>query len=245
MKKVLIVDDESPSRDLIREYLSDYKNLIVIGECNNGVDGLKLINEFTPDLVFLDIQMPGMTGFQVLEHLEEVPQIIFSTAYDQYALEAFEVNATDYLLKPYTRQRFEKALEKVQGNEENYMDQLRRLAESLQPEVPKSFTPKLFVQTGNKLKALNTEEIIWLEADKDYTWLVTAEKRYLSSYGLGQLEEKLDPETFLRVHRSSVININYIQEIEKHPSSYDILMKNGDSVRVSRSYLEAIRKRIL
>ncbi len=245
MKKVIIIDDETPARELIKEYLSGHKEWVVIGECNNGVDGLKLINEFTPDLVFLDIQMPGMTGFQVLEHLEEVPQIIFSTAYDQYALEAFEVNATDYLLKPYTRQRFEKALEKVQGNEENYMDQLRRLAESLQPEVPKSFTPKLFVQTGNKLKALNTEEIIWLEADKDYTWLVTAEKRYLSSYGLGQLEEKLDPETFLRVHRSSVININYIQEIEKHPSSYDILMKNGDSVRVSRSYLEAIRKRIL
>ena len=245
MKKVIIIDDEAPARELIKEYLSGHKEWVVIGECNNGVDGLKLINEFTPDLVFLDIQMPGMTGFQVLEHLEEVPQIIFSTAYDQYALEAFEVNATDYLLKPYTRQRFEKALEKVQGNEENYMDQLRRLAESLQPEVPKSFTPKLFVQTGNKLKALNTEEIIWLEADKDYTWLVTAEKRYLSSYGMGQLEEKLDPDTFLRVHRSSIININYIQEIEKHPSSYDILMKNGDSVRVSRSYLEAIRKRIL
>ncbi|MEM8896977.1 MAG: LytTR family DNA-binding domain-containing protein [Bacteroidota bacterium] len=245
MKKVIIIDDEAPARELIKEYLSGHKEWVVIGECNNGVDGLKLINEFTPDLVFLDIQMPGMTGFQVLEHLEEVPQIIFSTAYDQYALEAFEVNATDYLLKPYTRQRFEKALEKVQGNGENYMDQLRRLAESLQPEVPKSFTPKLFVQTGNKLKALNTEEIIWLEADKDYTWLVTAEKRYLSSYGMGQLEEKLDPDTFLRVHRSSIININYIQEIEKHPSSYDILMKNGDSVRVSRSYLEAIRKRIL
>ncbi|MEM6767046.1 MAG: LytTR family DNA-binding domain-containing protein [Bacteroidota bacterium] len=245
MKKVIIIDDEAPARELIKEYLNGNDEWVIMGECNNGVDGLKLIREFKPDLVFLDIQMPGMTGFQVLDRLEEVPQIIFSTAYDQYALEAFEVNATDYLLKPYTRQRFKKALEKVQINQDSYMEQLRKLAESLQPETPKSFTPKLFVQTGNKLKAINTKDIIWLEADKDYTWLVTAEKRYLSSYGLGQLEEKLDPDTFLRVHRSSVININFIQEIEKHPSSYDLLMKNGDSVRVSRSYIEAIRKRIL
>ncbi|MEM9936930.1 MAG: LytTR family DNA-binding domain-containing protein [Bacteroidota bacterium] len=245
MKKVIIIDDEAPARELIKEYLNGNDEWVIMGECNNGVDGLKLIREFKPDLVFLDIQMPGMTGFQVLDRLEEVPQIIFSTAYDQYALEAFEVNATDYLLKPYTRQRFKKALEKVQINQDSYMEQLRKLAESLQPETPKSFTPKLFVQTGNKLKAINTKDIIWLEADKDYTWLVTAEKRYLSSYGLGQLEEKLDPDKFLRVHRSSVININFIQEIEKHPSSYDLLMKNGDSVRVSRSYIEAIRKRIL
>lgn len=245
MKKVIIVDDEAPARELIQEYLSDYPDLIVVGECNNGVDALKLITEFKPDLVFLDVQMPGMTGFDVLNRLDEVPQLIFSTAYDQYALEAFEVSAVDYLLKPYTRERFGRAIQKLTDSQKPYLDQIQRLAESLIPQQSDAFTGKIFVQTGNKLVAVNTDEIIWLQAEKDYTWLITASKKYLSTYGLGQLEQKLDPNSFVRVHRSSIVNLNYIQEIEKYPSSYDISMSNGDSVRVSRSYMDEIKRRVL
>ena len=116
MRKVIIVDDESAGRQLIKEYLEDFPELILLGEANNGVDAVKIINEFKPDLVFLDIQMPGMTGFDVLTHLEELPQIIFSTAYDQYALKAFEVHAVDYLLKPYTKDRFKVAVERLKEN---------------------------------------------------------------------------------------------------------------------------------
>lgn len=246
MKKVIIVDDEAPARQLISEYLDDYEDLVVVGECNNGVDALKLILEFKPDLVFLDVQMPGMTGFQVLEKLQEVPQIIFSTAYDKYALEAFEVNAVDYLLKPYTRDRFRKAVNKLQDKENPLMDQLQRLAENLRQEpVDPGFTGKIFVQSGNKLHAIDSKDIIWLQAEKDYTWLITSEKKYLSTYGMGQLEQKLDKSSFLRVHRSSIINLNYIREIEKHAASYDIVMENKDVVRVSRSYMEDIKKRLL
>ncbi|MEM7370650.1 MAG: LytTR family DNA-binding domain-containing protein [Bacteroidota bacterium] len=245
MKKVIIVDDEAPARDLIREYLSDYPDLIIVGECNNGVDALRLIQEFTPDLIFLDVQMPGMTGFEVLRKLKEVPEIIFSTAYDKYALDAFEVSAIDYLLKPYTRERFAKAIQKLTDTQTPYMEQIQRLAESLAPSPQESFSGKIFVQTGNKLIAVNSEEIIWLQAEKDYTWLITAAKRYLSSHGLGQLEQKLDTHTFVRVHRSSIVNLNFIQEIDKYPSSYDISMTNGDTVRVSRSYMEEIRRRVL
>lgn len=246
MKKVIIVDDEAPARSLIKEYLTDFQDLIIVGECNNGVDALRLIEEFSPDLVFLDVQMPGMTGFEVLERLEQVPQIIFSTAYDKYALEAFEVNAVDYLLKPYTRERFSRALAKLQDKENPLLEQIQRLAENLKQEpVDTSFTGKLFVQTGNKLQAIDSKDIIWLQAEKDYTWLITAKKRYLSTYGMGQLEQKLDKSSFLRVHRSSIINLNYIREIEKHISSYDIIMENKDVVRVSRSYMEDIKKRLL
>ncbi len=246
MKKVIIVDDEAPARTLVRQYLGEYPDLVIVGECNNGVDALRLINEFRPDLVFMDVQMPGMTGFEVLERLEEVPLIIFSTAYDQYALDAFEINAVDYLLKPYTRERFAKAIGRVESQSAPLMDQLQRLAESLKPESKdEDYSGKLFVQSGNKLLAIEANDIVWLEAEKDYTWLVTAEKRHLSSYGLGALEQKLSPKQFVRVHRSSIISLKHVQEIEKYPSGYDIRMSNGDSVRVSRSYMDEIRKRLL
>lgn len=219
MKKVIIVDDEAPARTLIRQYLGEYPDLIIVGECNNGVDALRLIKEFRPDLVFMDVQMPGMTGFEVLERLDEVPLIIFSTAYDQYALEAFEINAVDYLLKPYTRERFAKAIGRIESQAAPLMDQLQRLAESLKPESQEDdYSGKLFVQSGNKLLALETTDIVWLEAEKDYTWLITAEKRHLSSYGLGALEQKLNPRQFVRVHRSSIIHLKHVHEIEKYPS---------------------------
>ncbi|MEM6344861.1 MAG: LytTR family DNA-binding domain-containing protein [Bacteroidota bacterium] len=246
MKKVIIVDDEAPARTLVRQYLGEYPDLVIVGECNNGVDALRLINEFRPDLVFMDVQMPGMTGFEVLKRLEEVPLIIFSTAYDQYALDAFEINAVDYLLKPYTRERFAKAIGRVKSQAVPLMDQLQRLAESLKPvSQEEDYSGKLFVQSGNKLLAIEANDIVWLEAEKDYTWLVTAEKRHLSSYGLGALEQKLSPKQFVRVHRSSIISLKHVQEIEKYPSGYDIRMSNGDSVRVSRSYMDEIRKRLL
>ncbi|MEL6653591.1 MAG: LytTR family DNA-binding domain-containing protein [Bacteroidota bacterium] len=229
MKKVVIVDDEAPARALVKQYLGEYPELIIVGECNNGVDALKVISEFKPDLVFMDVQMPGMTGFEVLDRLQEVPMIIFSTAYDQYALDAFEINAVDYLLKPYTRDRFAKAIQRVKTQAAPIMDQLQKLAESLKPDNPEDeYSEKLFVQNGNKLYAIETDEIIWLEAEKDYTWLVTAEKRHLSSYGLGALEQKLNPRNFLRVHRSSIIHLKHIQELEKYPSGYDIRMSNGE-----------------
>ena len=245
MKKVIIVDDEAPARELIKEYLQHHEGMVVVGECNNGVDAVKLIGTFQPDLVFMDVQMPGMTGFDVLKHLNEVPPIIFSTAYDQYALDAFEVNAVDYLLKPYTRDRFARAIDKLQAPQNPYLEQIQRLAESLKEEKNPQYTGKIFVQTGSRLLAVDTPDIIWLEADKDYTWLVTAEKRHLSTYGLGQLENKLDKSMFVRVHRSSIINLNHIRLIEKQISGYDIVMNNGDVVRVSRGYMEEIKNRLL
>ena len=243
MKKVIIVDDEDPARALVKEYLADYEDLILLDECNNGVDAVKSINSFKPDLVFLDIQMPGLTGFEVLKKLDHMPQIIFATAYDEYAFQAFEVHALDYLLKPYTRERFAEAIKLVGQRSEGYLDQLQNLVNSLNSQ--EAHLDNLLVSVRQKLINIPAKEIIRIEASGDYASLVTSEKSYLSNYGISALEKKLDPRHFTRVHRSAIINVNYIKEVYKYPSVYEVVMTNGEVVKVSRSYLENIRKFIV
>jgi len=240
MKKVAIIDDEAPARSLLKQYLQGYPYLAIVGEANNGVSAVELIKTHNPDIVFLDVQMPGMSGFEVLKSLvPPIPKIIFSTAYDQYALEAFEVNAIDYLLKPYTKARFERAVNKILASEEENALQLKRLTESLQLSTQKP--TKILVPYKNKYISLDLNEVVWIEAQRDYARLITMDKSYLSNFNIGQIEKKLNNQLFIRVHRSSIININFIEEISKYPSSYDVKMKNGDVVRVSRSYLDSIR----
>ncbi|WP_353779437.1 response regulator [Winogradskyella sp. 3972H.M.0a.05] len=239
MKKVIIVDDEAAGRKLIKEYLEDFPELVLLGEANNGVDAVKMVNEFKPDLVFLDVQMPGMTGFDVLTHLEELPQIIFSTAYDQYALKAFDVHAVDYLLKPYTKERFKVAVERLELNSGG--NKARPLAESLFMDSPK-IPERILVQSQNKLVTISLEDVVRIEAYGDYSKLITEDKTYLSNYGISSLEEKLNASIFIRVHRSSIININRVKELNKYTKSYDVTMQNGDVVRVSRGYMDNIKK---
>ncbi|MEQ8702857.1 MAG: LytTR family DNA-binding domain-containing protein [Phaeodactylibacter sp.] len=238
MKKVVLVDDESAGRKLIQQYLKAYPELVLVGKANNGVDAIKVINEFQPDLLFLDVQMPGMNGFEVLTHLEEIPQIIFSTAYDQYALKAFEVHAVDYLLKPYTKERFHEAVQRVLQSESQ--TEAGHLTESLLEEK-QTYPERILVQSGRRLINLAVQRIIRVEADGDYSRLITGEQTYLSNYGIGKIEDRLDPKVFLRVHRSSIINIRYVESVDKYASSYDVKMQNGDVVRVSRGYMDKIK----
>lgn len=241
MQKIIIIDDEAAGRQLIREYLEDFPDLIVIGEANNGVDAIRLIREFKPDLIFLDIQMPGLNGFDVLTRLDEMPLVIFSTAYDKYALKAFEVHALDYLLKPYTRDRFSIAVQKALNSLQNNLNSVQSLTESLlSPES--TYPEKILVQIGAKLVTVDLAEVIWIDAEGDYSKLITSKQRYLSNYGLGALEKKLDPRRFIRVHRSAIINLAFVQEIQKQISSYDVILQNGDVVRVSRGYMENIKR---
>ncbi|MBC8155638.1 MAG: response regulator transcription factor, partial [Bacteroidetes bacterium] len=157
---------------------------------------------------------------------------------DQYALQAFDVHAVDYLLKPYTRERFAQAVERI--NRANSVQKIQPLAESLLS--PSIYPEKILVQTGNRLVAVAVADILRIEAEGDYSNLVTGKGRFLSNYGIGGLETKLNPQQFLRVHRSDIINLNFIREIQKYPSSYDVVMQNGDVVRVSRSYMDRIRE---
>lgn len=240
MKKIIIIDDEAAGRKMIAQYLADYKEFIIVGEANNGVDAVRLINEFKPDLIFLDVQMPGMTGLDVLTHIEEIPQVIFSTAFDQYALEAFEVHAVDYLLKPYTKERFRRAIERVRSSETT-QNNVRPLAENLlmnREEYPE----RILVQNARKLINIAVSDIIRIEADGDYSKLVTSANDFLSNYGISKLAEKLDDKVFIRVHRCSIVNVNYIKEVNKYVSSYDIVMQNNSVVRVSRGYMDNLKK---
>jgi len=240
MKKVLIADDEKAGRTLIKEYLQDYPDLVLIAEVNNGVDAISEINRFKPDLVFLDIQMPGKTGFEVLTYLEELPAIIFSTAYDEYALKAFEVHAVDYLLKPYTKERFKLAIQRI--NDDN--QKLGQLTESLLMEKT-DYPSRVLVQQNRKLITTAVDDIQWVEAYGDYSKLHVGQQVFLSNFGISDLEQKLDPQKFLRVHRSSIINLDKVKELNKYGKSYDVTMLNDDVVRVSRGYMEALKKIML
>ncbi|TSE11221.1 MULTISPECIES: LytR/AlgR family response regulator transcription factor [Aquimarina] len=239
MKKVIIIDDEAAARKLIKEYLADFPELILLGEANNGVDAVKMINEFKPDLVFMDVQMPGMTGFDVLTHIDEIPQIIFSTAYDKYALQAFDVHAIDYLLKPYTKERFKVAIERL--NSYTGENKIRPLAESLLMDQPK-YPERILVQSQSKLITIAVEDIIRIEAYGDYSKLITDTGVYLSNFGISALEEKLDNAILIRVHRSSIINLNKVKELNKYTKSYDVVMQNDEVVRVSRGYMDNIKR---
>ncbi|MEO0330685.1 MAG: LytTR family DNA-binding domain-containing protein, partial [Bacteroidota bacterium] len=177
------------------------------------------------------------------QHLEEMPNIIFATAYDQYALRAFEVHALDYLLKPYTRTRFADAMQKATTASVDYISRIQELVSSLNEK--ETYLENVLVSTKNKLISIQTTDIIWIEASGDYAKLILKDCYYLSKYGISQLEKKMNPQLFTKVHRSAIINVNRVREVYKYPSGYEIVMINGDQVKVSRSYLDNIRELIV
>jgi two-component system LytT family response regulator len=242
----LIVDDEQLARDLLREYISQRPEITILGEANKGKDAVEMIDSLKPDLIFLDVQMPGMTGFDVLDEIEHDPFVIFATAYDQYAIKAFEKNAVDYLLKPIDQDRFKVAVDRAftrMGNEQNNVGELLR---SMKTDHRTSYDSHIFVQKSEKLLNLAVEEIMFLEASGDYTILTTKADQFVSSSGIGKLEEILNPEIFIRVHRSTIININFLKEIEKHfNGGMMVKMQTGKTFPVSRTYAKVIRKKVV
>jgi two-component system, LytTR family, response regulator len=244
IKKVIICDDEEDSRTLIRQYIAEYPQLQVVKETVNGLESVSAIDTLEPDLIFLDIQMPGLSGFQVLQKIIHVPQIVFSTAFDNYALKAFDNNAVDYLLKPYTRERFSQAVSKVLINGARNLESIKNLSDNLQS----GYTPypeKVLVESGNRMISLEVNNIMWMEAEGDYTKLHTPQKSYLSNYGIGTLEQKMSPAIFLRIHRSAIININRVKEVFRESDGYHVILQNGVQHKIGRNYVEAIRKIIL
>lgn len=243
----LIIDDEKLARDLLREFLESFPEIEVIGECSKGTEAVEQINKLKPDLIFLDVQMPGMNGFDVLDEIEHEPYVIFTTAYDQYAIKAFERNAVDYVLKPLDQERFKLAVDRALKRKKMEDGNLEDLLGSLHA-VPQraSYDSHLFVQKSEKLYNLPVEEIIYLEASGDYTVISTKNDQFVSSSGIGKLEELMNPDTFIRVHRSTIINVNYLKEIERHFNGGMIVkMQNGKSFPVSRTYAKLIRKKVV
>ncbi len=242
----IIVDDEPLARKMIKEYLQDFPEMKIVGECKNGKQAVKAINEDKPDLVFLDIRMPGMDGFEVLEHIDPMPRIIFSTAYGDYALKAFEVNAVDYLLKPYDRKRFSKAIQKVIDRSTTSSDEIERILHVLHLSKEPDDSPKrIFVRVGRKIVSVELHDILWIEADGDYAQLHTNHGTHLCNLSLDALEQRLDSNQFLRVHRSFIVATNSIEQLTGDGEGGFVAgLKDKSKVKVSRSYAAKLRKSI-
>ncbi|UXX78281.1 LytTR family DNA-binding domain-containing protein [Reichenbachiella carrageenanivorans] len=232
--KVIIIDDEPPARNVIKHFLQSHEDFELVGEAENGFDGLKLIQSLQPDLIFLDIQMPKLTGFELLELIDEPPVIIFSTAYDQYALKAFELHAADYLLKPFNRKRFDDGLAKALSLMSSPKPAMP--TESLVQEYLQTPTHRVVVKDGSKINIIPADDIIRIAAQDDYSELITAKGKHLKKQTMKHLEQVLDPKKFARVHRSSIVQVSQIAKIDKYGKETHLAqLKNGDEVVVSAS----------
>lgn len=242
--KTLIVDDEPLARDRIKRFLRDEDGVQIVGECKNGAEAIEAIASKDPDLVFLDIQMPEKNGFEVIKALgpKSLPTIIFVTAYDQYALQAFDVHALDYLLKPFNRERIKRAVSRAREHIEhkrlgNLDERLNSLLADLRSE--RKYLDRLVVKSVGRVFFLKTDEIDWIEAAGNYVKLHVGREAHMIRETMNGIESKLDPDKFLRIHRSTVVNIDRIKEL--HPmfsGDYAVILRNGTELALSRNYRE-------
>ncbi|MEM9856111.1 MAG: LytTR family transcriptional regulator DNA-binding domain-containing protein [Bacteroidota bacterium] len=244
MTKVLIVDDEKLARDIVKAYLKPHADFEVIAECQNGFEGVKVIHEEKPDLVFLDIQMPKLTGFEMLELLEEPPVIVFSTAYDEFAIKAFENNAVDYLLKPYSQDRFDSAIEKAQEkltNRGQHKEEVSNLVDEHRNATDE--LDRIVIRLGSKIVILDLDTIDYFEAQDDYVAIFSQDQKYLKQVRMKFLESALPKDKFIRVHRSYIAAVNQIDKIEAYSKdSYLALLKTGVKIPVSRKGYQALKE---
>ncbi len=242
--KVVIIEDEELGRELVKNYVKTIDSIEVIKECENGFEGAKAINELKPDLVFLDIQMPKLNGFEMLELIDEEqkPEIIFTTAYNQYAIQAFELNAIDYLLKPFSHERFveavEKAIKRIQGNVPSDKN-VQKLATKPITET----LERIVVKSNSKITVIPTSKIRYLEAQDDYVMIYSTEGKHLKQATMKYFEENLDPKEFLRVHRSYIIRIDQVNQLEPYgKDSYIAKLKDGAAIKISKSGFKTLKE---
>ena len=247
--RALVVEDEPLARQTVRDFLAGEDWLELVGEAADGCTAVRLIDELRPDLVFMDVQMPGLTGLQVLERARHDPAVIFTTAHDAYAVPAFELEALDYLLKPFGRERFRRALERVRrqvlGAEARASDAppvRERLAAALGARVPLA---RLFVRDRGRVVPLRAADITRLEADDDYVSVHAGGKSYLVHLTLNEFAAKLDPARFRRVHRSHVVNLDHVLTIEPFDRRLLLRMRDGAEILASRSGSQLLRDLII
>jgi two-component system LytT family response regulator len=234
--KAIIIDDEPLARLIVKEYLQSYTMIDVVAECGDGFEGLKAIQYYEPDLIFLDIQMPKITGFEMLELLDQPTAIIFTTAYDEYAIKAFEANAVDYLLKPFGKERFDKAIQKF--IEQQNTSSKKEIPDGLLQTAANSpiQSNRVVVKSGSKIKIIPAADILYLEAADDYVKIHTKEGAFLKNKTMSYFEETLDPALFVRSHRSYIINIQEITRIDQNEKdSHIALLRSGIKIPISRN----------
>lgn len=236
MIKVILIDDEPLARSIVREYLQTYSDIVITEECNDGFEGVKNITKHQPDLIFLDIQMPKINGFEMLELVENPPSVIFTTAFDEYAIKAFEAHAVDYLLKPFSKERFDKAMQKwlSQRNQKDTKINQQALLENevRQPEERN----RIVVKENGNIRIIPVHEIHYIEAYDDYVKIFTQKEMFLKKKTMNFYEQMLDPALFVRVHRSYLLQLNQLTRIEPlEKDTHVALLKNGNRIPLSKT----------
>ena len=229
MTRVVIIDDEQPAREIVKLFLYGSPDFEVVAQCKNGFEGVKAISEHKPDLIFLDIQMPKIDGFEMLELIEDPPAVIFCTAFDEYAIKAFEHKAVDYLLKPFTKERFKEALIKLKYpvTQKDSTD----LTELYHQDIE-----RIAVKTGDKIDIIPLSQVDYLESQDDYVEIHSKGKKYLKQQTMKYYESVLNPDQFVRTHRRFIVNIKEISGLEKYgKESHVAILKNNDTISVSAS----------
>jgi two-component system LytT family response regulator len=238
--RVIIVDDEDLARGVVREFLAAHADIEIVAECGNGFEAVKAITEQEPDLVFLDIQMPKLNGFEVVELAGRKARYIFVTAYDQYALKAFEVHAIDYLLKPFSQQRLNEAVAHARSSLGNAPAVEAMLADvSAQRNKP---LERVLIRDGAKVHVIATEKIDYIEAQDDYVQITSGGKAYLKNQRMAELESQLDPNAFLRIHRSYIVNVEALARIEQTgKESHTAILKDDTRIPISRTGYQKVK----
>jgi two-component system LytT family response regulator len=243
---VLIVDDEPLARAGMRMLLEEEPAITSIAEARNGAEAVEMVRAKRPDLLLLDVQMPQMDGFGVLKELgaEQIPPVIFVTAHDKYAIQAFEVNAIDYLLKPATRERFQQALARVRERVNTQgLDNQHVLSLLQQLSAPPKYIARVALRSAGKITFVNIEDMLYVQAAENYVQLHLKASRHLLHVPIATLEASLDPELFLRIHRSLIVNVRHIHELETGPhGEYIVVLNGGTKLQSSRSYHEKIKR---
>lgn len=244
--KALIIEDEAPARELIRFMLSDHPEIVIIGECGDGFCGAREIKEKHPDLIFLDIQMPKLTGFELLEVIDEKPEVIFTTAFDQYAIRAFEMNAVDYLLKPFSKERFDDALAKAVNRLEKETpahDNVEKLIAAA--SEAEGYLTRIVFRKGAGIKIIPLNNVSYFAAEDDYVMIYYNEGKALKPKTMKYYEDHLPPTLFMRVHRSYIVNVEHINRLEPYSKdNYVAVLKSGEKIPVSRAGYKMLREKL-
>ena len=233
--KVIIIDDEPLARSIVIEYIQNFPDLFVSQVCSNGYEGVKAIQQYKPDLIILDIQMPKINGFEMLELIENPPAVIFATAFDEYAIKAFESHAIDYLLKPFNQERFEKAIKKWREQKSSTSEkQTKQLLDDVSLTAPQN--QRVVIKDGSKIKIIPVHDIFYLEAADDFVKVFTKEGYFLKNKTMSHFEQVLDPTQFVRSHRSYIVNLQQITRIDPYEKDNHVaILRSGAKVPVSRT----------
>lgn len=244
--RTVIIEDEAPARELLKHYLKEIGEIELIGECQDGFTGLKTISEMKPDLIILDIQMPKLTGFEMLEILDERPEIIFTTAYDQYAIKAFELNAVDYLLKPFPGERLKEAVSKVieRTAAGRHVDKPLHDLISRRPETSAPMS-RIVARKGNAINLIPVDQVRYVEAQDDYVMIYHTAGKVLKQQTMKFYEENLPVSDFIRIHRSYIVKVQEIKRIEPYGKDNHVaILHSGDKLPVSRSGYKHLKEEL-